>query len=505
MTVDEGARPSRDALWLGLAGAALSVGILLSPTLPCIDWPQHLALAEQLRRLWADDPAAHAIYRTNVATHNGGVHFVVAALGSVLGTGLAGRLVLAAYPLVFLGAARAFFRALGVPGERALLLVPAVLGFSFGWGFANFCFASALALLVAATFVRSLGEHGGTARVALPMLSLVLGVVHVMGMLLGATLVLALGVEALVRRKASVSRIVLGGALLFPGVAFDGWVTFAHLAEKADSYTSFPEGFASAGLFQKLLFLGTHVAGLWGTYVDTGLAWALLAALAVGGAVGVRRAGLGWAAPLVVGLVAYLAIPHVWMSTHLVYQRAAVVVVVGLVALPRALPAWTESVGRGLAAATVLAAFVHLAWFAHETTDARAVLAHVPKGARVTTVVDSPRTRAVRMPVLAHTAAHAVLLGAKDDSFSFGRFMSLPIVYKPYATEPSPSPSWEQAAGPYLAASRLARKFPVVVARLREGEGEAAGRARLFGDREVAMLGAAGQWVVWDSGEPAAR
>ncbi len=488
--------------WLLGSGLALSLALLVSPMAPCIDWPEHLALAEQLRRLWTGDPTAHSLYSLNVATHNGGIHFVLAALGQLLGVEAAGRLVVASYPALLLLSARRFFRDLGVEEERAILLVPAVLSFSFGWGFMNFCFAGALALVVAGTYVRALGDAGGWARWALPALSSLLGVVHVMGMLLASVLALALGAEALARRRAPWRRVVGAGALLAPGVAFDGWVSLSHVAARADAYASFPAGFERAGLLHKLLYLGAHVAGLWGTYADTALAWLLLVVLVSGAVIGVARAGTTWVAPLGVALVAYFAIPHVWMGTHLVYQRAALFVVVGLVALPRTLPSWVRRAAPALAASTALVAVAHLAWFAWETREVRRVVAAVPRGARLTTVAEPPRARSVRTAVLAHVGALSVPRGAADDAFSFGRFMSLPIVYRAGATEQAPSPSWEQAAGPYVADSRLARRFPVVVARLHEGESVDAARARLFGARRVTLLGHAGAWTLWDSGDP---
>lgn len=471
---------------------ALSAAIVASPLLPAIDLPQHVALAVQLRRLWDGDPAAAELYATNVWTHNGGLHVAVAALSYVMPAPLAARALLALHPpLLALGVSRVL-GAVGAPAWRARLVVTTVFGFSFAWGFANFVLGTALAWNLLASLLLQLERPTPRRALALGALSALLGVVHVMATLFVCVTALAVGIEHVARRGLRrAGAVALAGAPLAVGPAWDLWVTRQHLAFAPSSYTSASAGFDAFGPLRKLLFLGTHVSGTWSSYVDTAVAWLVIAG--VGALVGWRWRGVRLWAPLVAAALGYWLVPPVFLNTHLVFQRLACWVVLGLlVAWPEApprvearLPAWT----LGLSTLSVVAALAHLAWFAVESSPVVALARRAPSGARVTGVVERTRTGSVRVGALTHVAALLVPEGALDEAFSFGRFLSMPVAYRAGGTVAPPSPSWEHGLGAYQPESALARLFPVVVVRLRDpGEATPAVVARLFGERPVRVV-----------------
>ena len=120
-------------------GVALVVsGLFVTHLLPCVDYPQHLALADVLRRLWNPADPANATYQLNYFTYNGLFHIAVAAMSTVIPIELAGRLVVAASLLATAGAMVALVRVLRRPPMHAALFTPILFSFSVGWGFVNY-------------------------------------------------------------------------------------------------------------------------------------------------------------------------------------------------------------------------------------------------------------------------------------------------------------------------------------------------------------------------------
>src|SRR5271165_6839270 len=144
--VDHLVLDSGRATLLYWGSTALVIGGLFdTQLLPCVDYPQHLALSDIARRL--SDPAApeRAEYQLNYFTYNGLFHIVVARLGTLLPIELAGRLVVAASLGAMAAAVLALVRTLGRPPVHAALFTPILFSFSVGWGFANYVLATAIA------------------------------------------------------------------------------------------------------------------------------------------------------------------------------------------------------------------------------------------------------------------------------------------------------------------------------------------------------------------------
>lgn len=551
-TPDRGAPdPSdRGALyWLGAIGLGYALALALTPHPPCIDLPQHIALGAVLRRLWDADPATLETFALNPATHNGGLHFALALAARLAPPELTARLLVAAYPPVVLTGLALALRALRLPPWRALIAAPALLGFSFGWGFINFCLGTALAWVGLALVLEQLAAPRAARALALALLSAALGLTHVMAMALFGLVAAGSALEWTLRARslpprARVTRAALALAPLALGCAYDLWVVARHLASDAGSYTSppLPPAEAASTLWPKIYLFGSLCAGLFGSFVDNALAWAaigLVAWLALSG----RRAapppdGQGaqpsdapgpagpqvpppadtrvpnLVAPFALTLALYLALPPVFFNTHLIYQRLAQwVFLSALLALPararegRIAP----RLARGLAAAACASAALHLALYTRELAGLDEVVDALPTAARSVGVIEERRTRAVRMPTLTHAAALAVARRGLDDGFGFARWMGFPVVYRSgRRPPPQPSPSWEHDARHYNPKSELARYFPWVVARTaNEGEPDEALVRRLFGAeaQRVRVVRRAGRWAAIDTraieGEPA--
>lgn len=522
----EGERSAERALWWCTASVVLTV--VFSPLLPSVDFPQHVASAEQLRRLWFSPETAAPGTMLNTATHNAGVQLFSALVGSLpfVGVHAAARLFFAiALGLQVIGL-RSLCRAVGLPATRALLLLPVLLGFSMVWGLANFAMGTGLSLVCLGLFVQQLNKV--TVRFWwLPLLSLLVSLTHVMTMLLLAIFACGLGIERLLRspdrrKLRPLAKTAALGALLLPGCFYDLWVLSRHLGIDAASYsTPNVDGLAALtpSVLRKVLLLGTFGSGLYAPFTDIALTWiALVAAfVALGKAIYERKEHpLGFVSVLGIASVLYLAVPGVFLNTHLIYQRLVVWIVVGLaLVVPSPAPilwSWGEGSPRapmrferllqGLAVGVGLLAPLQFGMLALETRHLRAVLAEIPRGARVTGVIEAPRSFVMRTPTLEHLHAIAVANGAEDATFSFARYMGGPVIYRPDAVPFYPTPSWEHDGRNYRWESPLARSFPWVLLRLEhDDEPTSAVCARLFAARcgDVRLVARSGEALLWDT------
>jgi hypothetical protein len=497
---------SRDDRAVALAAVILGVSVAAMPLPPATDWPQHLALSALLQRLWSGDPGASAIFLSNPATHNAGVHLLLAALARWISPLDAGRLVLGLYPPLLLLAATRLLRRLDLPPWRALLLVPAVLGFSFGWGLINFCLGTALAWLLVEAVLAQIERPRLARGVLLAAGSLALGLTHVMAMLLACLVAAVAAFERIARSpdpRRALARAAFAGLLLLPGCLYDLRVYFLHTNADAGAYTSPGAWPDEPGIFRKLGLLGALLSGLFSSYADTVLAW-LVVALLLALAWAARRLSSALLAPLLLLGALYVLTPSVFFNTHLIFQRLPQwMLMAALVALPP-LPAAAEALGRrwGLLLAGAYLALLppHLLLHHREARGALEVLRAVPRGVCVTGVIEEARTRGIRLHTLTHAAALAIPAGASDEAFSFARWIGLPVVYRKEQRPPYPERSWEHEGRSYDPEAPLARRCPVVL--VRSGwvdEPTAPLLLRLFGERKARLLARSGAWFLVDT------
>lgn len=497
---------NRDERAVALAALLLGVGLAALPVPPATDWPQHLALSTLLGRLWQGDPVTSAVFAANPATHNAGVHLLLAALSRWVSPLDTGRLLLGLYPPLLLLAASRLLRRLGLPAWRALLLVPAVLGFSLGWGLINFCLGTVLAWLLLDVLLAQIERPRLPRAALLAAGSLALGVTHVMAMLLACLVASVAALERVVRSPSpprALARAAAAGALLLPGCLYDLRVYFLHTSADASAYISPPSWPDEPGLVRKLGLLGALLSGLFTSYADTVLAWCVVGLLlALAWLARGRRSPL--ISPLLLLAALYFATPSVVFNTHLIFQRLPLwMLLAALLALPP-LPASAEALGRrwalGISGLYLALLPVHLLLHHRETRGALEVLRAVPPGSCVTGGIEEARTLGVRLHTLTHVAALAIPLGASDEAFSFARWMGLPVVYRPERRPPYPERSWEHDGRRYDPESPLARRCPVVVLRSAwPEEPEEHLIRRVFGARQARVLARSGGWWLFDT------
>jgi hypothetical protein len=137
--------------WLWATGAlalAHALLILTSPTPPLHDYAGHLARIHIMHSLGESEFLQRYYEYHWGLRHNMGTDVLVLALAHVMPIELAGRIVVALIPtLTFVGLALVRLRVHGRIDSLILLSAPFVLGTWFGWGFLNFCFSIALALI----------------------------------------------------------------------------------------------------------------------------------------------------------------------------------------------------------------------------------------------------------------------------------------------------------------------------------------------------------------------
>src|ERR1019366_3924236 len=164
--------------------------------------------------------------------------------------------------------------------------------------------------------------------------------------------------------------------------------------------------------------------------------------------------------------LAYFATPMVLIGTHLIFPRLGQWLILGAVlAVPDAAARGVGRVQYGAAALGLVAganAFAHCVYFGWETRDASAMLDDLPPGRAATAVICYSWTDSFRNGTLVHLAAYYAARKHGTWAFSFARYLSVPVRFKPGATLPWPARGWEFSAEDYDARCKIARAFPPV-------------------------------------------
>jgi hypothetical protein len=230
---------------------------------------------------------------------------------------------------------------------------------------------------------------------------------------------------------------------------------------------------------------------LFGDGSDQLFLWAAMAFIALLAATRALSGGRGHPGGLrsngpaaVVGLfvamtIAYFATPMVLIGTHLIFPRLAQWLVLGAIAAmpdPASFSTATRTgrlatrwAGRLRLAAALLGlgaganAFAHCVYYGWETHDASTVLDELPPGRAATAVIFDPWTESFGNGTLTHLAAYYAARKHGTWAFSFARYLSVPVRFKPGATPPWPERGWEFSAEDYDARCKYARAFPLVI------------------------------------------
>ena len=523
------------------AGVALVIGgLFVTRLLPCVDYPQHLALSDVARRLLDPNAPEQAQYQLNYFTYNGLFHVVVARLSEVVPIEVAGRLVVAASLAGMAGAVVALVRTLRRPPVHAALFTPILFSFSLGWGFVNYVLATTIAAWALVFVVRAVVRPSLANLGALAALGLLCAFAHVLATLILCASAGALGLELswrvtppsparLARSARALRRCALALLPLAVGCAYCVAVYRRQYDWDPNMYRDPTMEGASAPFWQKVAFFGAFATDLFHDATDqvvllvtvvvmAGSAWLAWRGRTAGADRLDAPAGAGDAdrspppivLPFAVLIVAYFVTPMVLVGTHLIFPRLAQWAVLGAVlatprfpgALAERARVWIPRLGLLAGANTLL----HCALFGWETSDASATLDDLPPGGAATAVIWEPSTYAFRNGALTHLAAYYAARKHGRWAFAFARYLSVPVRFKPGGQPAWPAVGWEFDAASYDPRCKYARAFPLVIVKApaqlpRDASGESAVRALVFKQdaAAVTLLSHHGRYWAFDS------
>jgi hypothetical protein len=474
--------------WAGVALVLAS--LFVTRLLPCVDYPQHLALSDVARRL--ADPAAPeaAKYQLNYFTYNGLFHVTVAWLSKVVPIELAGRLVVAGSLAAMAGAVVALLRVLRRPAVYAAFFTPILFSFSVGWGFVNYTLATAIAAWALVFVARAALRPAVLDVMAVAVLGLACAFAHVLAMLILCLGAAAIAIEAAWRaapRGASpplrlarvIGRAIVAALPLILGCVYCIQVYRQQYVWDPNMYRDPTLEGSAPPLWEKLLWFGAYSTDLFWDATDQIVLWGALAIMG-------WSEWLAWKArrdvparveesptfslPLLAMVVAYFATPMVMVGTHLIFPRLAQwVVLAAVLAVPRFPPEQAARAHRWILGVGLFSGFnllLHCGLYAFETNDASRVIDDLPEGGSATAVIWDPGTYAFRNGTLTHLAAYYAARKHGAWAFAFARYLSVPVRFKPGSQPAWPARGWEFDADQYDARCKYARAFPLVIAKV---------------------------------------
>ena len=502
--------PGATAAYWG-AVALVVAGLFVTHLLPCVDYPQHLALSDVARRLTDPSAPEHAQYQLNYFTYNGLFHFVVAGLSRVLPIELVGRLVVGTSLAAMAAAVLALgARVLRRPPAHAALFTPILFSFLGRVGACvNYVMATAITAWALVFVARAAMRPSWLASGAVAVLGLACAFAHVLAMLILCLAAAALALEVAWRSSAgergwrrparTLFATLFAAAPLLLGCALCIQVYREQYDWDPNMYRDPTIEGSAPPLVQKAVWFGAFATDLYRDASDQLLLW-----LAIGimgwCAMMAYKQRRSWDAPrektpaivlpFVVFLLAYFATPMVLVGTHLIFPRLAQWAIFGAaLATPIHLDTakaartrvWMLAIGLAVGVNTV----IHCALFDWETKDASLLIDDLPSGGAATAVVWDPRTMAFRNGTLTHLAAY---YGARKHgrwAFAFARYLSVPVRFKPGSQPAWPARGWEFSGEDYDPRCKYARAFPLVLVKAPaeispEASGEPAVRTLVF-------------------------
>lgn len=481
--------PKATVLYWGSVALVVS-GLFATRLLPCVDYPQHLALSDIARRLQAHQAPEAATYELNFFTYNGLFHFVVAWLSKAIPIELAGRFVLAASLVAMAAACLALVRVLRRPPEYAALFVPVLFSFSFGWGFANYVLATAIVAWALLFVALAALRPSFASIVAIMALGLLCAFAHVLAMLVLCAAATALGVELAWRQTAGGCWTRLGHTLLraavvlLPlaiGCAYCVAVYRRQYSWDPNMYRDPTIEGTAPPLWQKVAMFGAFALDLFDDATDQVILWIVIGVMLSAVLWSRRDARAGVAspeqsapivAPFAAMTIAYFCTPMVCVGTHLIFPRLGQWLMFGAVLATPRFPARMVLRARryilGLSLVAGANVFLHCALFGWETKDASEVIDELPPARAATAVIWEPWTHAFRNGTLTHLAAYYAARKHGQWAFAFARYLSVPVRFKPNSQPAWPARGWEFDAEAYDPRCKYARAFPLVIVRAPE-------------------------------------
>ncbi|MGD0675934.1 MAG: hypothetical protein ABSC94_10975 [Polyangiaceae bacterium] len=474
-----------------LAVGIIVVALFVPRLLPCVDYPQHLALSDIARRL--SDPSApeHREYELNFFTYNGLFHFAVAWISRFLPIEMAGRLVVAGSLVGMASAVVALLRTVQRPPSHAALFTPVLFSFSLGWGFVNYALGTTISVWALVCVARAAARPTASSLVGVAALGMLCAFAHVLAMLILCAFGFALAVELSWRatrgsgppwkRSAlSAARTALALLPLLVGCLYCIEVFRKQYVWDPGMYRDPTIEGTAPPLWQKALYFGAFTLDLFGDATDQIVLWVSLGVMGWLAFMATRHrpsppdpdAPGPLVAPFFAMAAAYFATPMVLIGTHLVFPRIGQWLVLALLLATPRFPDGLVLRGReyclrlGLVAA--LSFLLHCTLFAFETNDASAVIDDLPPGRSITAVIWDPGTVAFRNGTLTHLAAYYAARKHGEWAFAFARYLSVPVRFRPHSQPAWPGRGWEFDGQAYDPRCKYARAFPLVIVKAPE-------------------------------------
>lgn len=512
------------------AVALVIAGLFVTRLLPCVDYPQHLALSDVARRMADPAAAENAHYQLNYFTYNGLFHVMVAWIARVLPIELAGRLVIALSLAGMAGAVLALVRVLRRPPVHAALFTPILFSFSLGWGFVNYVLATTVAAWALVFVARAALRPTVLAVGAVGVLGLACAFAHVLAMLILCLAAAGLSLELAwrttppsARLPSRIVRTVLRAAIaalpLIVGCIYCVEVYRRQYVWDPGMYRDPTLEGSAPPLWEKLTWFGAFATDLFWDATDQVILWAAIAVMVWSEWLAWRRRRAGDVSredpppillPFLLLTLAYFATPMVLVGTHLIFPRLAQWTVLGAVLATPRFPAATAARAHrwilGLALAAGVDVLLHCGLYAWETNDASRVIDDLPPGRSATSVIWEPGTYAFRNGTLTHLAAYYAARKHGEWAFAFARYLSVPVRFKPGAQPAWPAHGWEFEGEAYDPRCKYARAFPLVIVKApknlpRDESGEPLVRELLFKQdaQTVRLLSHHGRYWAFDT------
>lgn len=466
------------AYWTGVL--LVAVALFIPRLVPCVDYAQHIALADVARRLTDPSAPEQVTHQINYFTYNGLFHILVAKLGRIMPIEVAARTVVSSSMVLLAAAVLALMRVLKRPPVYAALATPVLFSFAVGWGFVNYALGTALCFLTAVFVARSLAKPTVTSLLLTALLGWLCALTHVLAMLLLCVFAASLAPEGSYRATRRLPRAILRSVTaLAPLLVGCLWCIAVYREQYAWDPVMYKDATlegTSPPIWQKIAFFGAWATGVHADFTDQGLVAIASIVLVVAMVVGLRQRDHDDAplfVPVVALLVAYLVTPMVFIGTHLIFPRLTqAVVIAAILAAPRVTGVWGPRIRTAALTVGVLAGLnlvVHTTVYAYETNDASRVIDDLPPGRRVTAVVWGGDTFSFRHGTLVHYAAYYAARKHGDWAFSFARYLSVPVRFRPGGGPAWPLKGWEFGAADYNPRCKYARHFDLVLIKAPRG------------------------------------
>lgn len=498
--------------WSATAAYAISFWLCRFP--PCVDYPQHLAIGAVIGRMMEPGSPERALYDVHPFTYNGGFHFAVALLSKLVAVETAGKLLLSLIPLLVAASSLAWMRWSERPRWYAFFVLPFSFGHVVGWGFVNYALAAPVGVLALVGWLRY-REGRRAMGYAAAGLTLVVAVTHVFATLCTVVCVAV----AFLAAEPPPSRQGLGryllraarGALpMLPAGLYSILVYRVHRVAPNADWAPAGDG-ADYTAWSKLHRFTDFSVGNLASHADTRL-FSLLLAVLFGlflAAFFFRGASRGGPprVPLVLAIVwsfLLLITPRVWMSTAFIFERVppwTVLFIAGAAPTPARWSRAVLSVSAALLACAMAGTAIQAMRSIPDERDADAIIDAIPPGARVLAVMkDHDAQPIIERPIYLHFAAYHVVRRPGELAFSFTRFGSLPLSYRPETVPPKYAAGGEWR-GTYNPRSDYARYFDHILVRTTEDDDDP--RVATFGDRadRAKLIARHGRFWLYDASD----